>query len=87
MFTESNRNKVEQNHSRTISTMNLQGVQQKMPGTIFGIPGVGPKTAACVLMFNLNSPVLPVDTHVHRVSRRLGLIGTKSECGSGSHSL
>ncbi len=39
-----------------------------------GIPGVGPKTAACVLMFNMNQPVMPVDTHVHRVSKRLGLI-------------
>jgi endonuclease III len=41
------------------------------------IPGVGPKTAACVLMFNLGQPVMPVDTHVHRVSKRLGLIGPK----------
>ncbi|MCC6442191.1 MAG: endonuclease III [Armatimonadetes bacterium] len=39
--------------------------------------GVGPKTAACVLMFGMLRPVLPVDTHVHRVSRRLGLIGPK----------
>lgn len=38
------------------------------------IAGVGPKTAACVLMFNMNMPVLPVDTHVHRTSQRLGLI-------------
>ena len=37
--------------------------------------GVGAKTAACVLMFNLGRPVLPVDTHVHRVSQRIGLIG------------
>jgi len=37
--------------------------------------GVGPKTAACVLMFSFGMPVLPVDTHVHRVSQRLGLIG------------
>lgn len=36
--------------------------------------GVGPKTAACVLLFSLGRPVLPVDTHVLRVSRRLGLI-------------
>jgi len=42
------------------------------------LPGVGPKTAACVLMFCLKRPVLPVDTHVHRVSRRLGLIGEKT---------
>jgi endonuclease-3 len=38
------------------------------------LPGVGPKTAACVLMFGLGLPAMPVDTHVHRVSRRLGLI-------------
>lgn len=37
------------------------------------IPGVGPKTAACVLLFSLGRPVIPVDTHVHRVSRRIGL--------------
>jgi endonuclease III len=37
--------------------------------------GIGPKTAACVLLFACDKPVLPVDTHVHRVSRRLGLIG------------
>lgn len=42
-----------------------------------GIAGVGPKTAACVLMFNLNRPVLPVDTHVHRTAHRLGLISPK----------
>ena len=36
--------------------------------------GVGPKTAACVLLFSLDMPALPVDTHVHRVSLRLGLI-------------
>lgn len=41
-------------------------------------PGVGPKTAACVLMFHLGRAVLPVDTHVHRVSQRLGLIGAKA---------
>jgi len=39
-----------------------------------GFEGVGPKTAACVLLFSLGQPVLPVDTHVHRVSRRVGLI-------------
>lgn len=38
------------------------------------IPGVGPKTTACVLMFDMGMPVMPVDTHVWRVSKRLGLI-------------
>jgi len=41
------------------------------------LPGVGPKTAACVLMFNLDRPAFPIDTHVHRVSKRLGLIGAR----------
>ena len=40
-----------------------------------GLPGVGPKTAACVLLFSLQRPVMPVDTHVHRLARRLGVIG------------
>ena len=41
------------------------------------LPGIGPKTAAVVLLFSLRRPALPVDTHVHRVSQRLGLIGPK----------
>jgi endonuclease-3 len=44
---------------------------------LLGFPGVGPKTAACVLLFGCGRPVLPVDTHVHRVARRLGLIPPK----------
>lgn len=42
------------------------------------LPGIGPKTAACVLLFALERPVMPVDTHVHRVARRLGLIDAKA---------
>jgi endonuclease-3 len=41
------------------------------------LPGVGPKTSACVLLFALGKPAFPVDTHVWRVTRRLGLIGAK----------
>ncbi len=41
------------------------------------LPGVGPKTATLVLLFCFARPVLPVDTHVHRVSQRVGLIGSK----------
>lgn len=41
------------------------------------IKGVGPKTAAIVLLFAFGRPAFPVDTHVHRVSGRLGLIGPK----------
>lgn len=39
------------------------------------LPGVGPKTAACVLMFHLDRPAFPIDTHVGRTLRRLGIIG------------
>jgi len=42
------------------------------------IKGVGPKTAAIVLCFALGKPAFPVDTHVHRVTKRLGLIGSKT---------
>ena len=41
------------------------------------LPGVGPKTVGCVLLFALDMPALPVDTHVYRVAQRLGLIGPK----------
>ncbi|MGH2926125.1 MAG: endonuclease III domain-containing protein [Solirubrobacterales bacterium] len=37
------------------------------------LPGVGRKTAACVLIFTFDRPEIPVDTHVHRVGGRLGL--------------
>ncbi len=42
------------------------------------LPGVGRKTAACVLLFSYDRPELPVDTHVYRVSSRLGLIRPKA---------
>ena len=43
-----------------------------------GLPGVGPKTAGCVLLFSLGRPAMPVDTHVFRVVRRLGLIDARA---------
>jgi endonuclease-3 len=41
---------------------------------LVSFPGVGPKTAAVVLSFSLGRDAMPVDTHVHRVTRRLGLV-------------
>lgn len=38
------------------------------------LPGVGPKTAACTLLFDLNMPAFPADTHVSRICRRIGLV-------------
>lgn len=42
------------------------------------LPGVGTKTANCVLLFSLGRPALPVDTHVFRVANRLGLIDSRA---------
>ena len=42
------------------------------------LPGIGPKTAAVVLSFALGRDAMPVDTHVHRVTARLGLIPAKA---------
>ena len=41
------------------------------------LPGVGPKTIGCVLLFSLERPAMVVDTHVYRVAQRLGLYGLK----------
>jgi endonuclease III len=38
------------------------------------LPGVGPKTSGCVLMFELRLPAMPVDTHIHRIAKRLEFV-------------
>jgi endonuclease III len=45
---------------------------------LVSLPGVGPKTAACVLLFSLDRPVMPVDTHVGRVATRLGALAERT---------
>jgi endonuclease-3 len=50
---------------------------QEARSWLTSLHGVGPKTAAIVLLFSLEKPAFPVDTHVHRLSRRLGLIGDR----------
>ena len=42
------------------------------------LPGIGAKTAACVLAFSLERPVLPVDTHVARIAQRLGVVPART---------
>lgn len=42
------------------------------------LPGVGRKTANCVLVYAFDKPAIPVDIHVHRISNRLGLVETKT---------
>ena len=57
-----------------------QATDQEVEEYLLSLPGVGPKTAACVLAFSLERPALPVDTHVARVATRLGFLapGTPS---------
>jgi endonuclease-3 len=44
---------------------------------LMDLPGVGRKTAGCVLVYGFNLPAIPVDVHVHRISNRIGLVKTK----------
>jgi endonuclease III len=46
--------------------------------SLLGLPGVGRKTANCVLVYAFNKPAIPVDVHVHRISNRLGLVRTNT---------
>lgn len=53
----------------------------KVPQTLdklVELPGVGRKTANCVLVYAFDKPAIPVDTHVHRISNRIGLVQTKT---------
>ena len=45
---------------------------------LMSLPSVGRKTANCVLVYGFDKPAIPVDTHVHRISNRLGLVETKT---------
>lgn len=51
------------------------------------LPGVGIKTASLVLLFCFGKPLLPVDSHVHRVSQRVGLIGPKVSAAAAHQEL
>ncbi|MDD5503342.1 MAG: endonuclease III [Candidatus Thermoplasmatota archaeon] len=53
------------------------GKVPREPKEMCELPGVGPKTANCVLVFGFGFPAIPVDTHVHRISNRIGLVRTK----------
>ena len=58
----------------------LMGLRSKpLWDLLVSLTGVGPKTAACVLLFSLGRPFFPVDTHVHRVARRLGLVDDRAD--------
>ncbi|HXQ94043.1 MAG TPA: endonuclease III [Thermoplasmata archaeon] len=54
------------------------GVVPRTLEELTSLPGVGPKTANCVLVFGYGMPGMPVDTHVHRIANRLGVVRTKT---------
>jgi endonuclease III len=54
------------------------GVVPRDLESLRSLPGVGPKTANCVLVFGYGLPGMPVDTHVHRIANRLGAVRTRS---------
>jgi len=68
---------IEKAHGRisldSLKSMNMAEVENYL----MRLPGIGRKTASCVLLFSLGKPSLPVDTHVFRVAKRLGLINSK----------
>ncbi|MDQ3661595.1 MAG: endonuclease III [Actinomycetota bacterium] len=51
------------------------------------LPGVGPKTAACVMAFSMERDAFPIDTHVHRVVMRLGWVSAKTSAEAASREL
>ena len=66
---------------KSISKIILEIYGVNTPDTIpvlMGLPGVGRKTAACVLLYGFKKKALPVDTHVHRISNRIGLVTTQT---------
>jgi endonuclease-3 len=66
---------------KEISKIILEKHGGNTPDTIpelMRLPGVGRKTAACVLLYGFKKKALPVDTHVHRISNRIGLITTQT---------
>jgi endonuclease III len=63
---------------RDLEELDLEWLGSLPPGEamrwLVALPGVGPKTASCVLLFSLDVPVMPVDTHIHRIALRVGLV-------------
>jgi endonuclease III len=66
---------------KDVSRIITQEYQGKVPESIenlLQLPGVGRKTANCVLVYGFGKPAIPVDVHVHRISNRLGIVNTKT---------
>ncbi len=67
----------EREGSVDLSRIGSMGDEEAM-NYLCSLPGIGPKTAACVLTFSLGRAAFPVDTHVHRIAKRLGWVDAKA---------
>ncbi len=56
----------------------FSGTVPNTSAELLSLPGVGPKTANCVPVFGYGIPAIPVDTHVHRIANRLGVVRTRT---------
>ena len=66
---------------KEVSQLIIERFNGKVPDDLerlLDLPGVGIKTANCVLVYAFNKPAIPVDIHVHRISNRLGLVNTRT---------
>ncbi|MBS3116311.1 endonuclease III [Candidatus Woesearchaeota archaeon] len=73
--------KVKARKVKELSTVILEQYSGRVPDTfekLISLPGVGRKTANCILAYTFHKPALAVDTHVHRISNRLGWTRTKT---------
>lgn len=69
------------NRIKEVSQLILERFDGRVPDNIdslLELPGVGRKTANCVLVYGFNKSAIPVDVHVHRISNRLGIVNTKN---------
>jgi endonuclease-3 len=72
------------NKARILKELSITLIKKyhgKVPNDIqelLKLPGVGRKTANCVLVYAYDMPAIPVDTHVHRIFNRLGIVDTKT---------
>ncbi len=65
---------------KEVSKILVEKYNSKVPPNLedlLSFPGVGRKTANCVLVYGFRKPAIPVDVHVHRISNRIGIVKTK----------
>ncbi|MBS7648557.1 MAG: endonuclease III [Candidatus Bathyarchaeia archaeon] len=73
--------RVKSKRIKEVSRILVENFGGKVPDSLeklLSLPGIGRKTANCVLVYAFNKPAIPVDTHVHRISNRIGLVRTKN---------